>query len=217
MNDMSNPTRPVVFVIDDDDATFQGLIVALEDDGKIVRAYATCEEFLEAYRPGRDACLLFDAAVTGIGGLEMIRRLAALGHRLPVIMMTGEKDISIVLKAMKAGVSEFLEKPVGTIELMTCVNRVIEQSRDSKVLLAWRQAAASRIAALTPRQRQVLTMILDGAPNKNIAADLNVSQRTVESHRASIMRKTGSHSLPELARLAIAAVSYGGGDEAAAF
>jgi two-component system CheB/CheR fusion protein len=203
--------RPIVFLIDDESAVCQALIAALEEDGLIVRSYETCEAFLDAYRPGRDACILFDAGMLGTKGLELIDRLNQLGYRLPVITMMGDNDASVVVKAMKAGVSEFVEKPVSTAELLAGVHRVIEREQDANKLLVWRQAAALRIAALTPRQRQVLLMILDGAPNKNIAADLQVSQRTVESHRASIMRKTGSRSLPELARLAVAAL-YGDAD-----
>lgn len=200
--------RPVVHVIDDEREHFEALTVAVAGDGATLRSHATCEDFLQTYRPGRDGCVLVDAGVRGIGCLEFVRRLADLDHCLPVIIVMGDKDVSIVVKAMKAGVLEFIEKPIDTAELRGAVHRVLVQSHDAGKLRAWRQAATNRLAALTPRQRQVLTMILDGAPNKNIAADLQVSQRTVESHRASIMRKTGSHSLPELARLAFSAVAY---------
>ena len=107
--------------------------------------------------------------------------------------------------AMKAGASDFIEKPISRAELLACVDRALEQSRDTGKLLAWREDAASHIAGLTPRQRQVMGMVLAGHPSKNIAADLGISQRTVENHRASIMTKTGTRSLPALARLALAA------------
>jgi two-component system CheB/CheR fusion protein len=109
---------------------------------------------------------------------------------------------------MKSGASDFIEKPIGPSELLASVERALEQSRDSSKLLAWRESAANHVASLTPRQRQVMELVLAGRPSKNIAADLSISRRTVENHRASIMKKTGSKSLPALARLALAAAEH---------
>ena len=106
---------------------------------------------------------------------------------------------------MKAGALDFIEKPFHHSDLRASVDRALEQSRDSGKLLAWRESAADHIAALTPRQRQIMDLVLAGNPSKNIAADLGISQRTVETHRASIMKKAGVKSLPALARLALAA------------
>jgi two-component system CheB/CheR fusion protein len=111
----------------------------------------------------------------------------------------------MAVQAMKAGASDFIEKPIGPSELLASVERALEQSRDSTKLLVWRETAAKHIASLTQRQRQVMESVLAGKPSKIIAADLSISQRTVENHRASIMKKTGSKSLPALARLALAA------------
>ena len=122
-------------------------------------------------------------------------------------MITGNSDVPMAVRAMKAGASDFIEKPIGRSELLASVERALEQSRDSSKLPAWREDAASHIASLTPRQRQIMELVLAGHPSKNIAADLGISQRTVENHRASIMKKTGSKSLPALARLALAAAS----------
>ena len=106
---------------------------------------------------------------------------------------------------MKAGASDFIEKPIGPTELVASVERALEQARDSNKLTAWREAATNHIAGLTARQREIMELVLAGHPNKNIAADLGISQRTVENHRASIMKKTGAKSLPALVRLALAA------------
>jgi two-component system, chemotaxis family, CheB/CheR fusion protein len=111
----------------------------------------------------------------------------------------------MAVQAMKAGASDFIEKPIGPRELLASVGRALEQSHDSTKLSAWRKAAANHIASLTPRQRQIMDLVLTGQPSKNIAADLGISQRTVESHRAAIMKKTGANSLPALARLALIA------------
>jgi two-component system CheB/CheR fusion protein len=181
----------------------------LEGDGRTVEDYASCEAFLEAYHPGRRACLLIDAYLPGMKGLELLQRLREAGHSLPSIMITGNSDVPIAVQAMKAGASDFIEKPVGRDELLASIEHALEQSRDATKRSAWREAAANHIAGLTTRQRQIMDMVLAGHPNKNIAADLGISQRTVENHRASIMRKTGSKSLPALARLALAATGTG--------
>jgi two-component system CheB/CheR fusion protein len=120
-------------------------------------------------------------------------------------MITGDSDVPMVLEAMKAGASDFIEKPVGRGQLLASIDRALEQSRDADKLFAWRESASSQVAGLTPRQREIMELVLAGHPSKNIAADLGISQRTVENHRASIMKKTGSRSVPALARLAVAA------------
>ena len=198
---------PVIFVVDDDRSVREALRSVLEDDGHTVEDFATAEAFLEAFRPGRDSCLLIDAYLPGMNGLELLGRLKESGYRLPAIMITGSSDVPMAVQAMKAGALDFIEKPIGSAELLACVERALERSRDAGKLAAWREAAANHVATLTPRQRQIMKMVLAGHPSKNIAADLGISQRTVENHRASIMQKTGSKSLPALARLALAAAS----------
>ena len=120
-------------------------------------------------------------------------------------MITGHSDVATAVGAMKAGAVDFIGKPIGSRELCDSVNRALELSQDLNKLLAWRETAASQIARLTQRQREIMEMVLAGHPSKNIATDLGISQRTVENHRASIMKKTGSKSLPALARLVLAA------------
>jgi two-component system CheB/CheR fusion protein len=109
----------------------------------------------------------------------------------------------MAVQAMQAGAVDFIEKPVGRRELLASIDRALEQMRDSAKLSAWRKAAATRLAGLTTRQRQIMERVLAGHPNKNIAADLGISQRTVENHRAAIMHKSGSKSLPALVRLVL--------------
>jgi two-component system, chemotaxis family, CheB/CheR fusion protein len=197
--------RPEVFVVDDDSTVRDAIRDALEHDGRSVQAYSTCEAFIEAYRSGGKACLLIDAYLPGMNGLELLRWLGHSGHRLPAIMITGNSDVPMAVQAMKAGAWDFIEKPIGHRELLISVENALEQSRNSSDLLASQENAASAIAGLTPRQRQIMELVLAGHPSKNISADLGISQRTVENHRASIMEKTGSKSLPALARLAFAA------------
>ena len=202
---VGDPQSPVIFVVDDDSNVRNAIRAVLEDAGRTVEDYATGEAFLEAYHPGREACLVMDAYLDDMNGIDLLQKLKTAGHTLPAIMITGNGDVSIAVQAMKAGASDFIEKPVGRDELLACVGRAIAQSHDSIKLSAWRESAADNVSRLTPRQRQIMALVLAGHHSKNIAADLGISQRAVENHRNSIMRKTGSKSLPALARLALAA------------
>ncbi|MFL9996914.1 chemotaxis protein CheB [Paraburkholderia sediminicola] len=198
-----------IFVVDDDSHVRGAIRSVLEDEGMRVEDFATCEGFLNAWRPGRRGCLILDANLPGMCGLELLNTLSKAGHALPTIMITGASDVQMVVQAVKAGASDFIEKPIGRTELLESIERAFEQSQDSGKLAAWRESAADHIASLTARQRQIMEMVLAGNPSKIIAANLAISQRTVENHRASIMKKTGSKSLPALARLALAATDAG--------
>jgi two-component system CheB/CheR fusion protein len=203
---------PVIFIVDDDRRICEEMRAVLVDGGWTVEVFSSCESFLDAYRPGREACLLLDAYLPEMSGLELLKRLKDANDRMPTIMITGVSDVGIAVQAMKAGAADFIEKPVAAAELLAGVAHALEQARDSRKQLAWRDAAAGRLATLTVRQREIMDMVLAGKANKNIAVDLRISQRTVENHRAAIMRRTGSNSIPALARLALAA-AWKGGDE----
>ena len=198
---------PVIFVVDDDDNIRAMLRAVLEENGHVVEDYPGGEAFLTDFHPDQEGCLVVDAAMPGMSGLDVLQQLNAAGHRLPAIVVTGHGDVAMAVGAMKAGAVDFIEKPVGTPDLLAGVGRALDQSRDVGKRAAWHATAARSIAALTSRQRDVMAMVLAGQPSKNIAADLGISQRTVENHRASIMHKTGTRSLPALARLALAAAS----------
>ena len=200
-----NPGASVIFVVDDDHEVLEAMRAALQDDRHIVETFSSSETFLKAYRPGRKGCLLLDAYLPGMNGVELLRLLHERGDRLPAIVITGSSDVPMAVEAMKAGATDFIEKPIGYSELLASLNSAIEQSQDSSKFFAARETAAATIAGLTPRQHQIMDMVLAGHPSKNIAADLGISQRTVENHRAAIMDKTASKSLPALARLALAA------------
>ncbi len=194
-----------IFVVDDDANVRSTMCAVLEDEGWCVKSFPSCEAFLKAYQPGDNACLLVDAYLPGMSGLQLLQKLRDTGSSLPAIMITGNSDVAIAVQAMKAGASDFIEKPVSAGELVESIRRTFDQSTDKNKLADWRKIATRHIAGLTGRQRQIMAMVLDGHPSKNIAADLNISQRTVENHRASIMKRTGAKSLPALARLALAA------------
>jgi two-component system, chemotaxis family, CheB/CheR fusion protein len=194
-----------VFVVDDDRTIREAMRDLLQENGYAVELFADGPAFLEAYRTGREGCLLVDALMPDMSGVELIERLKAAGHQLPTIVITGSGAVPMAVQAMKAGAADFIEKPVGHEELLASVKRALDQTRDTATLSAGREKAALSVASLTTRQRQILDLVLAGHPSKNIAADLGISQRTVDNHRAAIMRKTGSNSLPALVRTALAA------------
>jgi two-component system CheB/CheR fusion protein len=206
----ADETLPTVHVVDDDDQIRAAIREVLEAAELAVEDYATSEAFLAAYRPGHEACLLIDAYLPGMSGIDLLQHLKDTGVKLPAVMITGHGDVPIAVEAMKAGALDFIEKPVARDRLLDSVRHAVELSRDAVKLSTWRQTAAGQLASLTPRQRQIMELVLAGHPSKNIAADLGISQRTVENHRASIMKKTCAKSLPALARLAVAADSAGG-------
>ena len=173
------------------------------EDGRSVEIYESCEAFLAAYQPGGEACLLVDAQMPGMGGLELLQRLKRNGSRLPAIMITGQGDVPMAVEAMRAGAADFIEKPIRRDELLASIERALEHIRTRPTVR--QEVATMRLAGLTARQRQIMELVLAGHPSKNIAADLGISQRTVENHRAAVMKKTGSHSLSALIRLALAA------------
>lgn len=217
-----------IFVIDDDDMVRDYVRLLLELDGRTVEAYTCSEAFLAAYRPGRNGCLVIDLHMPGMSGIELLERLAADGHRLPAIMITGRGDVKTAVQAMKVGAVDFIEKPFPQGELIASIDRALEQYRNSNEPSGWGEgrpqpedgltprerqamdqiaaATAKRIAGLTSRQRQVMDLIVAGHLNKEIAWRLGISQRTVENHRATVMKKTGAKSLPDLIHLVMKSV-----------
>jgi two-component system CheB/CheR fusion protein len=200
---------PVIFIVDDDHQIRAALRDLLEADGRIVEDFGDCDAFLTSLRRGQTGCLLLDAYLPGMSGLELLNRLRQFGHALPTIMVTGNSDVAMAVDAMKADAFDFIEKPVHAAELLSSIDRALAKSHDTGELMARREDAATRLGLLTRRQHEIMAMVLAGHPSKNIAADLKISQRTVENHRALIMKKTGAKSLPALARLALTAASSG--------
>jgi two-component system CheB/CheR fusion protein len=196
-------TEPVVYLVDDDPAVRAALGAMLESFGHRVEPFADAETFLADVRPGMRGCLLVDAVLPGMNGTDLIQHLTHDGSALPAIMITGHSDVAMAVAAMKAGAIDFLEKPVGEQVLGAAIENALNRFQNQAKIDEGHAAAARRLVGLTPRQRQILDMVLAGQPSKNIAADLGISQRTVENHRATIMKRSGAKSLPELARLVV--------------
>ncbi len=196
-------TGRLIEVIDDQQDIRDNLRALFEGEGWTVATYVSAEEYLADYHPDRPGCLLVDAYLPGMVGMELLRLLKEKHHRFPVIVITGRSDVRMAINAMRYGAADFIEKPFSYQEIYRSVQSALERSRDVNEREERRETARATLAALTRKQRQILDRIVQGQANKIIAADLKLSQRTVENHRASIMRRTKSTSLPALLRLVL--------------
>lgn len=194
-----------LFIVDDDEGIRRWIRSVFEAEGHRVEDFPDGESFLAQYSPGAEECVLIDFGLPGMSGAALLAALREAGWFLPAIMITGYSDVAMAVAAMKAGASDFIEKPASPQDLLASVGRAIDRARNASERLSWKADAAGHLAALTARQREVLALVLAGSASKTIAFELGISQRTVENHRASIMRKTGTKSLPALARLALVA------------
>ena len=192
----------VVFIIDDDPSMRASLEDLVGSVGLGVRPFASPQEFLASKRPDAPGCLVLDVRLPGMSGLTFQKELARMGVDLPVIFITGHGDIPMGVRAMKAGAVEFLTKPFHDQDLLDAIHAAIERDRDRRrdaVLVA---ALRERYATLTERERQIMTLVVIGRANKQIAAELNLSEMTVKVHRGQVVRKMHARSLPELVRMA---------------
>lgn len=195
-----------VCVIDDDKGVLDAVGDALMDHGYAVKLFTDCRSFLHTHDQARQGCILVDAVMSGMSGTELVAFLRNSGDEIPVIIMTGHANVSMAVEAMKAGAMDFIEKPFQLGVLLASLRPALTRASAEASRTHLHSDAAKSIATLTPRQHQVLELVVAGHPSKNIAADLGISQRTVENHRAAITRKTGASSLPHLIRTALAAL-----------
>ncbi len=195
---------PLVHVVDDDASVRDSLSLLLESAGFAVRAYDSAPAFLRAASDRQTGCVLTDVQMPELNGLELQRRMSEFGIRLPVIVMTGHGDVPIAVEALKDGALDFLEKPFEEEHLLQAVKEAIAVSQREHDEAAAVADIATRLATLTPREREVLDHLIAGKPNKTIAYDLGSSPRTVEVHRARVMEKMAARSLPELVRMTLA-------------
>ncbi len=195
----------LVYVVDDDPALRDSLKWLLDSVGLDARTYANAQDFFAAWRDeGRPACLLLDVRMPGMGGLQMQHRLPEHGIELPVIVITGHGDVPMAVAAMKQGALDFIEKPFNDQSLLDSVHNALVRDRARRELLARRRGIHEYYASLTPREREVMALVVRGMPNKAIADALQVSRKTVEVHRAKVMDKMQAESLSELIQMALA-------------
>jgi two-component system response regulator FixJ len=192
---------PLVFVVDDDEAVRSSLRLLLKSVGLSASALASAQEFLNTYDPSQPACLVLDVRMPGMSGLELQQELNLRGAVIPVIFITGHGDIPMAVEAMQHGAFDFLQKPFRDQDLIDRIQRALAKDRSTRDELKERAGIQQRRDSLTPREREVLSLVVSGKPNKVMAADLGVSQRTVEIHRARVMEKMGASSLAQLVRM----------------
>jgi FixJ family two-component response regulator len=194
--------RAIVFVIDDDPSMRSALEDLVNTVGLEVRAFASSQEFLQSKPPDAPGCLVLDVRLPGMSGLTFQTELAKEGLALPVIFITGHGDIPMSVRAMKAGAVEFLTKPFHDQDLLDAIHAAIERDRKGRREAVRLAELRERFTTLSERERQIMTLVVIGRPNKQIAAELRLSEMTVKVHRGQVMRKMLAGSLPELVRMA---------------
>ncbi|HHH12711.1 MAG TPA: response regulator transcription factor [Thiolapillus brandeum] len=192
-----------IFIVDDDLEVRQAVALLMESVGLPVETYGSADEFLEAFDPERPGCLILDVRMPGMSGLELQARLAAETIHPPVIIITGHGDVPMAVRAVQAGAGDFLEKPFNDQALLDSVHRALELDARQRGHARELAEIRRRLDSLTPRERQVMNLVVSGLRNKMIAAELNVSQSTVEAHRARVMEKMGARTLSDLMRMVL--------------
>lgn len=200
--------EPTVFVVDDDAAVRRFLRGLIASVGLRVEDYASAAEFLADFETGTPGCLLLDIRMPGMSGLELQRELTDRSVRLPIIILTGHADVQVAVHAMKAGAIDFIEKPFNNEFLLNRIQTAVATSLDNYDTHVKQAAIKYRIDHLTPREHQVLDLVVAGETNKCIAHSLDISEKTVEIHRAKVMEKMQTKSLAELVRM-VAALDIG--------
>ena len=195
-------SEPTVFVVDDDNDVRDSLRWLIESAGFHVETHATPQAFLESYRPGAPGCVVVDLRMPGMSGIDLQEKLSGKEPSIPVIVITAFGDVATAVRAMKSGAVDFLEKPFDSQALVARIRDAVALDADRRAEHEERAKVMARAARLTRREREVMGLVVRGLPNKAIAAELHISQKTVEAHRASTMKKMKAQSLPDLVRYA---------------
>ncbi len=198
-------TDPTVFIIDDDAEVREAIGLLMESVGLATECFSSAREYLDQFDPDRAGCLVLDVRMKGMSGLDLQERLVQEGNiHPPVIIITGHGDVPMAVRAVKAGAIDFIEKPFHDQTLLDAVHRAFDQDGENRGEASRLADIEERIQRLTPREREILQQVVAGKRNKVIAADLGISQSTVEAHRAKVMEKMHARSLSELMRMTLA-------------
>ena len=200
-----NDQQGTIFLIDDDAGVRDALTLLLSLKGMSTQPFATADTFIQAYQPERAGCVLTDLRMPGMTGLELQAALAARHIEVPLVVLTAHGDVATARAALKNGAFDFLEKPVDDDLLVEVLCNALRVDRERRTASSSRSAADTRLERLTAREREILTLLAAGHQNREIAAQLSISPRTVEVHKARIMEKLQCHSLAELIRMSRAA------------
>lgn len=192
-----------VFVVDDDEAVRESLALLVRSVGLEAETFDSAQAFLDAYRPERRGCLITDIRMPGMSGLELQETLSRDDIRIPVIVLTGYGNVPAAVKALKGGAVDFVEKPFNPEALLDLIRQAIDRDAEIRELAAHEAEVAKRMARLTPREHEVMSLVVAGNANKVIALELAISERTVELHRGRIMKKMRARSLAELMRMVL--------------
>ncbi len=196
---------PTVFIVDDDEAVRESLGLLLESVDQGSKTFASGTEFLEAYSDDMAGCIVLDIRMPGMNGMELQKKLNEANSILPIIFVTGHGDVPMAVEAMQHGAVDFIQKPYREQDLLDKINQALNLDEQQRSSLREKQQIIKRIDTLTPRELEVMDMMIDGNANKVIAIDLGISQRTVEIHRSRVMEKMSTHSLAHLVRMVLAA------------
>jgi FixJ family two-component response regulator len=191
----------IVYVVDDDPACREGVVNLLHAWDFEVVAFASAQEFIAAPKADRASCLVLDIGLPGVTGLDLQKQLTGIPHP-PIIFLTGTGDIPKAVQAMRAGAVEFLTKPFVEEKLISAIRSALERDRAERAVLADLEGLRSRLALLTPREHEVLPLVIGGLLNKQAASELGISEVTLQVHRSRIMKKMRAHSVAELVRMA---------------
>ena len=194
---------PLVYVVDDDEAMRDSMRWLLESSGFRVAAFATGEHFLAAHQHGEGACLVLDVRMPGMSGLALQECLLRRNDHLPIVFVTGHGDVPMAVSAVKRGAVDFIEKPFQDRALLALIDGAVRADRHLIAAKARQAAAAARLATLSPREREVMELVVAGKLNKVIADELGISIKTVEVHRSRVMEKLGANSVAELVQITL--------------
>ncbi|MDX2476101.1 MAG: response regulator FixJ [Gammaproteobacteria bacterium] len=197
--------RAIVFIVDDDASVRDSLRWLIESVQLQVQCFATAQEFLQGYQNQQTGCVVLDVRMPGLSGLDLQEELRQQGFVLPVIIITGHADVPMAVRAFKSGVFDFIEKPFNDQHLIDRIHQAINKSRSQKVNIQRWQDARDRLQKLSSREVQVLDCIVSGSSNKTMARELDISVKTIETHRANLMSKMQAGSVSELVRIALLA------------
>jgi len=196
-------SKATVFVVDDDAAVRDSLALLLQSVGLSAESYASADEFLQAFEPERPGCLVLDVRMPGMSGLELQEELAARHCLVPIIFLTAHGDVPMAVEAVKSGAVEFVQKPFRDQDLLDKIQHALADDARNRAVLEDRERIASRVKSLTPREHEVMEMVVDGKANKVIASECGISQRTVEIHRGRVMKKMQAESVSELVQMVL--------------
>jgi FixJ family two-component response regulator len=200
--------QPTVFIVDDDDAVRDALQMLIESMGIQVSAFSNVQSFLDAYDPGMPGCLVLDVRLPKVSGLELQEHLKRNNIRIPIIFISGHGTVSMAVRTLKAGAVDFLEKPFDDQMLLDSIQKAIELDKRSRNNEQWHARIMERLDSLSRREEEVLRLLIQGKPNKVIAHEMDLSTKTVETHRAHIMRKLGVNSMAGLVWMALNSGEY---------